>query len=390
MKIEIFGNPTLSNKKIKSEDLVKIGLPDDIIKYSEKFNGSWGIILKMENYIYMFTDPLGQEQLYYNEKTKKYSNKILDLVDKEYDKQYFSEISKWGYNTDDRTPWKDIKRVMPGQVVIFSPTGIFFKNIYNEYYEKAFEEIKDIDIKTLIHTAVENQIKQLKNVDSIGMLISGGIDSSIIAYELLNIKENTDLLKDTEIHFYTINNSEDAPFVKIFQEKFNIEVKTLSYSLDNIDWKKVFTINETPVDLGSMIPNQKMFEAVPETIIFTGDGPDEMFGGYRRIDEYDSQLSDIFEELSFYHLPRLNKAAMYYNKKLIAPYLDKSIVAFAIHQKFMDRCHKKCLKNAYINDIPYEIICRPKVPLKNDDIRNNPIEYRLRAINNFIDSLKIK
>jgi asparagine synthetase B (glutamine-hydrolysing) len=150
-----------------------------------------------------------------------------------------------------------------------------------------------------------------------------------------------------------------------------------------VDLKRALIINETPVDLGSMIPNQIMFELIPDKVVFTGDGPDEMFGGYRRIDQYDSQLSDIFEELPFYHFPRLNKSSEYFNKTLCCPYIDRSIVARALTLPLNERTHKKCLKDAYRGLIPDEIIDRKKLPLKNDELRNDPIKYRLKLVDEF-------
>ena len=171
--------------------------------------------------------------------------------------------------------------------------------------------------------------------------------------------------------------------MKIFAEQFGIDVNVLSYDMSEVDLKQALYINETPVDLGSMVPNQKMFEMIPETIIFTGDGPDEMLGGYNRMDQYDSQLSDTFEELPFYHFPRLNKAAIYYGKTLVCPYLDRSIVSLALKVPLAERTHKKVLKNAYEGLIPDAIIARKKMPLKNDMLRADPLGYRMMLIKEF-------
>jgi asparagine synthetase B (glutamine-hydrolysing) len=225
-----------------------------------------------------------------------------------------------------------------------------------------------------------------KSTKSIAMLLSGGLDSACVAWELLNLQAQG-WIKDIEIKFYSINNSEDAPFVKIFAERFGIKVETLSYDMSEIDLKQALFINETPVDLGSMVPNQKMFEIIPETIIFTGDGPDELFGGYNRIDQYDSQLSDTFEELPFYHFPRLNKAAYYFGKTLVCPFIDRSIISLALKTPLSERTHKKILKTAYEGIIPDAIISRKKMPLKNDMLRADPLGYRMMLVKEFTSNV---
>ena len=56
-----------------------------------------------EYLIYLTTDPLGKEQLYYNTDTLKYSDSINDLItSREKDGLYFSTVLKFGYNYDDK------------------------------------------------------------------------------------------------------------------------------------------------------------------------------------------------------------------------------------------------------------------------------------------------
>ena len=390
LKIKIFGQPIVNSNDPKyMEKLFEHGFDAAYSVIMASWNGSYAVVVEDDNLIYAFTDPHGVEQLYYttNKQTPEFSNVIKDLVDKaDLDNQYISEVCKWGYNTDNRTPWNYIKRLLPGEVFI---GDIYSKDVaFIKKFDGYFDEKSDIgddaeELRNRLHKAVLTRVKMLpEGTKTIAMLLSGGLDSACVAYELLNLQKQGEL-KDIEIKFYTINNSEDAPFVKIFAEKFGIDVNVLSYDMAEIDLKQALYINETPVDLGSMVPNQKMFELIPETIIFTGDGPDEMLGGYNRMDQYDSQLSDTFEELPFYHFPRLNKAAIYYGKTLVCPYLDRSIVSLALQVPLAERTHKKVLKTAYTGLIPDAIISRKKMPLKNDMLRADPLGYRMMLIKEF-------
>ena len=378
------------------------GIREVLDVINQSWNGSYGVVIKDDTTVFAFTDPHGIEQLYYCTVPEFRISPYIDGLphhENKMDKLYLSEIRKWGYNTDDRTPWLYTKRVMPGELIqadLFRER-VFRTTIFEDYFNMNDPEYLDKlpkehtlaeELKARVHKAVLDRVNALpKDTKQIAMLLSGGLDSSCIASELIGMQKEG-LLGDLEIKFYTINNADDAPFVKDFAKMYGIDVTTLSYDMNNVDLKEAIRINEMPVDLGSMVPNQKMFEVIPETIIFTGDGPDEMLGGYNRIDQYDSQLSDTFEELSFYHYPRLNKAAKHFDKDLVCPYTDRYIVELAMNVPFAERTHKKILKDAYRGLIPDSIIARQKLPLKNDELRKDPIAYRFKVVDTFVDMYK--
>lgn len=365
----------------------------DLLGEAQEWDGCWAIIYINQNgTVYCFTDPLGKKQLYYN-KRGDICSQIKFLISKEefeLDYLYLGAIQKWGYNVDDLTPFTSVKRVMPGKLYMFM--GGTLQNVTSECYfdwRWGATKLSPESLRTLIRNSVVEYTQAIpKSEKNIAVLLSGGIDSSIISYELLQAQKDGRALEGKTLRFYTINNQEDAPFVELFAKRFGIKVKSLSYDMKTVRLDEALGINETPVDLGSMVPNQLMFKAIPEKVIFTGDGPDEMFGGYRRIDEYDSQKSDVFHELSFYHLPRLEKAASHFKKDLRCPWLSYDIVRYALSLPFEGRKHKAPIKAAYAGIIPEEIISRPKLPLKNDELRADPIAYRRKLVETFVNLIE--
>lgn len=342
-----------------------------------------------DNTIQLCTDILGVKQLYYNIDTLEVSESINELItSNKKDGLYFSTILKFGYNYDDRTPYQNIKRVLPGDIVTISRSDGKITRERGAEFDFDLKEPKNI--KELMTEKVKENLDQIpKEEKQIGVLLSGGIDSSIISAILLQLKKENYF--DQDLLFFSINNGEDAKYIEIFEKAFGISSTRLNYDLSEMsdeEMKKVLWINETPVDLGSLFPTYVLFKELHDQnlhYIFTGDGPDELFGGYKRIDEYDSQLSDIFYELSFYHFPRLEKFARHFGLVLKMPWGDEDVVRLAVNLDPEDRKHKKIIKESFKGMIPDEIINREKRPLKNDVIKEDKIKYRNKLVNLFYE-----
>jgi asparagine synthetase B (glutamine-hydrolysing) len=190
-----------------------------------------------------------------------------------------------------------------------------------------------------------------------------------------------------DVSWYTINNGLDNQYVEKCEKYWGIKVNRLEYGMDMKEEQLndiYFKWNESPVDMGSVVPQYMLFDAIKKgtntRIVLSGDGADEIFGGYRRIDEYDSQESDIFHELTYYHLPRLDKMSMAHTLELRNPFLNLELIQFAKQLPLEMRKHKLILKKAFKGLIPDSILDRKKHPLKNEKIVTDPMQYRIDAI----------
>ena len=137
--------------------------------------------------------------------------------------------------------------------------------------------------------------------------------------------------------------------------------------------KEAIRRNQTPVDLGSVVPQAQLAEALKKKdihVVLSGDGADELFNGYNRSKYYDSQHSDIFNELPYYHNPRLDRIMMGSIVELRAPFLASYIVKYAMELDYNLRREKKCLKTTFVDIIPDEIINRNKLALKSKDVKS--------------------
>lgn len=351
----------------------------DLIRAGELLNeldGFWSIVIfdpdKKSSIV--ITDPLGKKQLYYNDKGEISSeiNNLRNAVSS-YDPYYKSQVGKWGYSISDRTPYSEIKRFPPNSIQEINHKTGEIKLIKREYFD-FFRGVDSNNVFELIDNAVKTRLISKKF--PIGLLLSGGLDSSIIAYHI----------KDYNVSLYTIENSE-YDYARIMADYINKPLNILDMAgVEREDYIKIYKdVYETPIDLGSAIPQYILMKSVKEKIILTGDGADELFGGYKRINSYDSQYSDIFEELTYYHLPRLDRASMHFTIELRNPFLSHDLIRFALKLPLSERKNKKILKNTYSGLIPTEIIERDKHPLKSKNIVEDPLAYRYEILRGFYE-----
>lgn len=203
--------------------------------------------------------------------------------------------------------------------------------------------------------------------------VSGGIDSSGLLVTLM------ERYQDWRPTILTMENDEDAHYFDILFDsldtrRINKVIKVLVPKEHTS--KQLYTImraQKSPMDLGSMIPNYYLFKAARGRTLITGDGADEIFGGYARNEYYNCVETDQFEELCYYHIPRVVNMAFRFRVNLICPYLSY----------FGDTAYSKpgkpYLKELYKEVLPQEIINRVKTPLKSEDAKQG-IPHRAKLV----------
>lgn len=357
----------------------------------QTWDGFWAIVIfdSNEDSVIAFTDPLGKKPLYYNN-LGEICSEVKGLVssNSEMDQVMLSQVRKWGYNTNNRTSYQEVKRFLPNTIYHYRLDSPEFKTEFSEYY-KGF----DHPIPELIGTSYEDHMewlwtKMFESVSNrlissnfpVSLLISGGLDSSIIGSILDQM--------GADVKWFSIENGEKE-YVDLLASRVSKEVTFLEYSMSEDMNSEIYKKwNESPIDLGSVIPQYYLFDAVKRfggyRIVLSGDGSDELFGGYGRIHEYDSQKSDILDELSYYHLPRLDKLSMAHTLELRNPFLNLDIVRFALHLPLEWRKDKKILKDTFGVLLPEEIVYRKKEALKNPSIKMDKMTYRQKAVDSFI------
>jgi asparagine synthetase B (glutamine-hydrolysing) len=234
-------------------------------------------------------------------------------------------------------------------------------------------------LRSLLRAAVSRHIAR-----DTGVLLSGGIDSSTIAYFAPGLPLFTG--------FYQGEAYDERPWARLMaegREWHQIEITPQDF-IDNFD-DMVEAIGfpfEGPGTFGQYMVAKYASEHV--SILLSGEGGDELFGGYARIhlvagipppqgyDDYvlpDGYPTDLAAALAFewnVNLPALlavdEKVTRAHGLTAIAPMLDSGVVNYALAQEPADRVGKVMLKEAMEGLLPDEILGRK-------DKRGFPVPY---------------
>ena len=302
------------------------------------------------------TDYLGQKPVYYSPDHSIIASEPgaikAAIPQLQPDKVFFSNAIKWGYDPTGRTPWEGVYQMPPGCILWNSWHA-------TPYWDWSSVYIPHRSLRNNLALAVHNRCRGKLPM---ALLFSGGLDSSII---------NLFLPEDIDRFFLDTGDEAIVPArAKIITPKYKPSLQKALRSM------------QAPCDAGSLLPQVDLADAIAKegyNVVLSGDGADELFGGYQRAVLYDSQSSDIFTELPYWHLPRLDRVMMRNTIELRAPFLAPYIVKQALALPQSERTEKKVLRKAF-PELPDRVRWGKKIPLKSVEVKEAPELYRSRLI----------
>lgn len=334
-----------------------------VAKTIEQLDGDYAFAVYDGKNFAAVRDPVGVKPLYFGENTAR---------------------KTFAFASEKKALWKiginDVK-TLPPDFMLYNKELVKLNsklketiNIHNlQIQSNQSKEILKKQLKDLLITSVKKRISGLSEV---GILFSGGIDSTIIA------KITDDLGIKTCLYSVGHKDSADLKFARETADAMNLPLKTnvvdvedvRKYLLPVLDAIEEFNIMKIGVGMPAYIA-AKMAHEDNLKVMLSGQGADELFGGYNRYLKFYEEKGERAQDdlrkdiLNLYHvnLQRDDAVTMANSIELRVPYLDPDIINIAMNIPMKYKINKddtlrKCILREVGAElgVPEEIVKRPK------------------------------
>tara|TARA_Y100000591_G_scaffold63459_1_gene52105 strand:+ start:3164 stop:5008 length:1845 start_codon:yes stop_codon:yes gene_type:complete len=332
----------------------------------KKASGMFSVVLydKNQKRIKLIRDHAGIKPLHYLVKNKRiyFSNDlksfffIRQLNLKLREKSILSYLS-FRYVLGENTFFENIKDVLPGQLIYFDKKElkkIIFWQLNNNSKTIIDEKsaIEELNLK-LLNAVNSHLIGDVK----IGIFVSGGLDSSLVAHYLNKSQKNIEGFGSSVKE----NGYDELYYINRLCEDENINLNIVEINknnfLDNIN--NIIKFRSEPASIphetGFFLMSKLMSKKIK--VVMSGEGADELFGGYGRlfqspIDFYKKRIfnlkyAEIDHFLDRYSIFKDHDKSNYLNLETFSNKLHDEDSIEYLHKVFSEVKHKNYFDKMY-------------------------------------------
>ena len=196
--------------------------------------------------------------------------------------------------------------------------------------------------KAIRHALTESIKKRMMTQRPVAALLSGGLDSSLIAAIVQKELKAVDAppLKTFSIGF---KGSEDLKYARLAADHIGSEhyeiLMTPADFLDAIPAVirdiESFDITSVRASVGNWLISREIRRRTDCKVVFNGDGSDEVFGGYLYFyrapndEAFEAESGRLLEDIHMYDVLRSDRSISSHGLEARTPFLDKQFVAVA-------------------------------------------------------------
>mmetsp|Transcript_11273 Transcript_11273/g.33870 ORF Transcript_11273/g.33870 Transcript_11273/m.33870 type:complete len:620 (-) Transcript_11273:466-2325(-) len=208
------------------------------------------------------------------------------------------------------------------------------------------------DLKAIRESFIAATVKRLMSDAPLGMLLSGGLDSSLVAsVAVRHIKDSRNAYdKHHKLHTFSIGlpGSPDlkaarqvAKFLGTIHHEFTFTVQEGLDALEDLIWH-IESFEQVRAAVPMYILTRKI-KAMGIKVVLSGEGADEAFGGYLFFHkapnpkEYHQETVRLLNRLHQWDVLRANKAPFAWGVETRVPFLDKDFLELVMNTDPADK-----------------------------------------------------
>ncbi|WP_232316236.1 asparagine synthetase B family protein [Methanosarcina vacuolata] len=332
-----------------------------IFSVLSRVNGDYALAYALDNELVLARDPVGVKPLFYSLEKGAEKPKIAFASEK---KAFFQG--------------NQIKLFPPGRVMAFNIRngGLEEKSLTIEPPQERISE--EHEAASRLRTALEKAV-EIRLTKTAGIAFSGGIDSTFLAALAKNI--------DPSISLYAVGlpNSHDLAQAQLAAEIAGMSDSLKTHLLSPEEIKAAIpdviysTESTDPMKIAIGLPLYFVAKTAKEDgkrVLLTGQGADELFGGYSRHEGFLEQGPEVLDRaiysdlknISTINLERDDIVTMANSVELRVPFLDKEVIktglAISPELKVLKRdslyIRKYILRKAADSLLPSELLWKEK------------------------------
>ena len=286
------------------------------------------------------------------------------------------------------TPVCDSVKEFPPGHYLYSKQDLEFHQYYKRNWME-YDNVKDnkTSVEDLKNALLDSVKRQLMCDVPYGVLLSGGLDSSVISaiaklYSERRVEDNgSSQAWYPRLHSFAIG-LKDAPDLKkarIVADYLGTVHHEIHYTIqEGLDALRDVIYHIETYDVTTIRASTPMYlmaryiKSMGIKMVLSGEGSDEIFGGYLyfhkapNAQEFHEELVRKLSQLHLYDCLRANKSLMAWGVEGRVPFLDKKFLDVAMHINPQDKMcpgktiEKKVLREAFEGMLPEEILWRQK------------------------------
>ncbi len=360
---EIYNYKDLSNNTTLRSDcdvILELYLKYGIYKCCELIKGEFAFVIYDNNMVYACRDTFGIRPLYYSK------SKSLDFLN------ISSELKGLTNNNS-----VDLEAIRPNYIYEFNTLDKTITMTQNIVYIPIEYNNDTSTIKNLL---IESVKKRLMTDRPLGCLLSGGLDSSLVASIASNILKE----KGLQLNTFSIGmeNSSDAIYANIVAKHINSNHRHIF--IEHTEWLKEiknvikiiesYDITTVRASCGQYMISKWIRENTDIKVLLIGDGSDELCSGYMYfhsapspIDAHNENVR-LLNDISKYDVKRSDAGVSSNGLEARVPYLDLDFVMnyLSINPEYrvpLNGIEKYLLRKSFDdadNTLPKEVLYRKK------------------------------